>query len=275
MRIDELVNAPDAQVYHWTNSETLATIFRTNVIRGDTEHRLDGQKLRGVSTSRNLFFDIQDTYAVGGIKPWCIGLNLQRLRYDHRVLPVRDEQYRGLRRNDTTPEPIRFGFQKVGTHAASSDEREEFIVGDVYPFWHYVQSLAVEERHIDITSLPGDMDEDGDLVLHTRSSVRHEDQQMLWRLVAGSIYGRGPWQKAMMEPMIKDAFRLPAHVPLLLIDRGSHRVRDLRAAYKDNMDFPDERPEDGMRTTDAGKGTRDQRGKMFDLAKRRAKGRGW
>ncbi|MBW7002752.1 hypothetical protein KXT39_24040, partial [Salmonella enterica subsp. enterica serovar Weltevreden] len=87
----------------------------------------NGQKVAGVSLARNPFFDISSTYAISGIKAWRIGFNVQKLRYDHKVQPVRDEYLHGVPRQQT----IR--ANSLTNKKVSSDETEEFVTGDIYP----------------------------------------------------------------------------------------------------------------------------------------------
>src|SRR4051812_41798667 len=127
-RLDELVNAPDLQIYHWTDADSLRKILQDGHLQaGASKHNLDGKTLEGVSLSRNAFFDISHTYAISGIKAWRLGFSLQRLKHDHRVIPIRDEPYRDMPRQGRGARPDIFGSKyDLKQKENSSDEMEEF-----------------------------------------------------------------------------------------------------------------------------------------------------
>ena len=225
-RIDELVNAPDQEIYHWTNAESLRRILHDGHLKaGASTHNLGGKKLEGVSMSRNPFFDITNTYAVSGIKAWRLGFNLQRLKYDHRVIPIRDEYLRGTPRQGAGRQPDPFGSKyDLKAPRASSDETEEFVIGDIYPIWHYFTSIAVEDRHIDVDYTPDETEEwDYDDFDNGVGGMSQEDQEMLFDLLAGSVFGKAGFEQAFGRSA-RGAIRLPKGTPFYVIDRDSHRA---------------------------------------------------
>lgn len=70
MRLDELVNAQDMELYHFTDTSSFRKIMAREIITGEPT----------VSLTRNRFFDISTTYMVAGPKPWRIGLNHRKLK---------------------------------------------------------------------------------------------------------------------------------------------------------------------------------------------------
>lgn len=272
-RLDEAVNAPDLELYHWTNAEYLQQIIRSDVVKGSTTHKINGKAVRGVSLSRNPFFDIQDTYQVAGTKAWRLGFNYQRLRADHRVIPMRDDQYRDIPRGKRRQEKLFYGmsFTPVGIHMASSDESEEFVVGDIYPVWHYLTSIAVEDRHVDLSMHPNEMEDEDESTEMARQTVTKADQHMLYDLVAGTIFGRSPAYKAWSTTgkHRSSAIRLPSHVRFLTVDRSTHRVHDFRDFYKHGFDLPDERFEDNQEDAAMRVDDRGQRSRVFNQKMRK------
>lgn len=239
-KLDELVNAPDQEVYHWTDARSLFKMWRMNVIKAQTVHELDGRTYQGVSLSRNPMFDIQHTYAVGGIKAWRIGINLRKLKADYKVFPIRYEPYRKIPRQKTIKGGSFAGGDLVGFVPQSSDEAEEFCVGDIYPLWHYMSSLAVEMRHVALDTHPVEMNnwsdddfEGGDGTFG--SAYTKEDQNLLFDIMVGTFYGQGPYQQAWAKygaKRRKSALRLPDNFPFYVIDRERGRSIPFRDVAK-------------------------------------------
>lgn len=227
VRIDEMVNHDEIELYHWTDAESLRQIMRTGILQGHTEHTINGQKVAGVSLARNPFFDISSTYAISGIKAWRIGFNVQKLRYDHKVQPVRDEYLHGVPRQQT----IR--ANSLTNKKVSSDETEEFVTGDIYPIWHYVTSLAIEDRHIDVDYHPRETAEwDYEEFDNGVGGMSQEDQGLLFDILAGTYFGADGMHRAFQDerPL---AIKIP--VPLKIIDRDSHRILDAKAVFQERF----------------------------------------
>jgi hypothetical protein len=237
-RIDELVNAPDQQVYHWTTADALRMIFKTQTITGRTPHTINDATVQGVSLTRNAFFDIQDTYARGGIKAWRIGFSLQRLKHNHKVVPMRYAPYRNKPRNQTYREPIDTIAGTLGMRDVSSDESEEFLIGDLTNIWKYVTSISVEMRHVDVTMHPSQVDWDDEPFSNIQSTTR-DDQELLFDIMAGTVYGnegyKASWGKRRRAPIT-----LPPNVKFNAIGRNGHAVVDFKAHYSDVLDFPEQ-----------------------------------
>lgn len=232
-RLDELVNAPDQEIYHWTNAEYLRRILHDGHLKaGASTHKINGQTFEGVSMSRNKFFDITHTYAVSGIKAWRLGFNLQRLKSDHRVIPIRDEYLRNVPRQGQGAKPDLFGSKyDLKTPATSSDEMEEFVIGDIYPIWHYLTSIAVEDRHIDVDYTPDETENwDYEEFDNGVGGMSQEDQEMLFDLLAGSVFGKAGFKKAFGKDA-RHAVRVPETVPFLVIDRESHQILPAREVF--------------------------------------------
>lgn len=266
-RLDELVNAPDLEVYHWTNAANLRRMFKQNVVRGTTTHEIDGRSINGVSLSRNPFFDIQQTYAIAGYKPWRIGFSLQKLRYDHKVMPIRDEQYRELARGRRKKQNVTLGFlgPSMGTKYISSDESEEFCVGDIYPMFHYMTSIAVEADNIDPQMHPRDMDDDEDY-----DPISKSDQHLLFDFYAGTLFGMAKY-KEVWGKRRNSAIRL--NVPLLVIDRDTHTVQPFAEVWGKHIGVP-EQPEDldDIESIDMWSDQRRDRANFFNQQTRKAEG---
>ena len=223
-RLDELVNAPQQEIYHWTNAKGLRQILSSSTLVGNTDHDIAGKQVSGVSFSRNPFFDIQHTYAINGDRAWRIGVNVQRLRADHKLVPIRYGPYRDIARqrsisNASFLKPDFIDFSKT----TSSDEMEEFCYGDVHPIWHYMSSLAVEARHIDVELHPeafDDPDEAEGIDWCSRA-----DQELVFDIMAGTLYGKKPYAQAWPDNKGRKALvRLPPALPFNIIERGNHKV---------------------------------------------------
>ena len=221
--LDEMVNHDQLEIYHWTNAESLRAIMRSGVLSGTTEHVINGQKVVGVSMARNPFFDILNTYAISGIKAWRIGFNFQKLRYDHKIQPVRDEPYHDIPRQKSIQ------GHYLSKKTVSSDETEEFVTGDIYPIWHYVTSIAIEDRHIDIDYHPRETEEwDYEEFDNGVGGMSQEDQELLFDILAGTYFGEAGMDRAFQDhrPL---AIKIP--VPLKVIDRDSHQILDAKAVF--------------------------------------------
>jgi hypothetical protein len=266
--LNEAVNAPDLELYHWTNASNLRSIMRRDLIRGETTHEVNDKLVSGVSLSRNPFFDIQDTYAVSGVKAWRLGFNYRKLSYDHKIIPIRDDRYTMKPRGVRGAEPVMVGYRKIADRPVSSDESEEFVVGDIYPLWHYLSSIAVEARHIDPTLHPSEMEDDFDM--DQRQAVTTSDQHLLYDFIAGTIFGTGQefrkWNATGKHR--KSAIRLPDHLPLLVIDRSTHQVHPFRTFYAEHG-MPPQRHEDNMDDISMWSDKRDERNKMFNQTTRK------
>lgn len=270
-RIDEMVNHDQLELYHWTDAESLRQIMRSGVLHGHTEHEINGQKVAGVSMARNPFFDISSTYAISGIKAWRIGFNFQKLRYDHKIQPVRDDYLHGVPRQ-----------QSIKAHAlinkmVSSDETEEFVTGDIFPIWSYVTSIAIEDRHIDVDYHPRETAEwEYDEFDNGVGGMSQEDQELLFDILAGTYFGADGMHRAFQDerPL---AIKIP--VPLKIIDRDSHRVLDAKAVFQERLarsiyndqHVPEEPEGKTPWPVSAMSPSRDQRNQMFDNKTRSVK----
>ena len=263
-RIDEMVNHDQLELYHWTDAESLRQIMRSGVLNGHTEHQINGQKIAGVSMARNPFFDISSTYAISGIKAWRIGFNYQKLRYDHKIQPVRDDYLHDVPRQQT----IR--ANTLTNRKVSSDETEEFVTGDIFPIWNYVTSIAIEDRHIDVDYHPRETAEwEYEEFDNGVGGMSQEDQELLFDILAGTYFGADGVRRAFKEerPL---AINIP--VPLKIIDRDTHRILDAKAVFKKRFDrsiyndqhIPDEPEGKTPWPVSAMSPSRDQRNQMFD-----------
>lgn len=267
--LEEAVNAPDLELYHWTTAENLREIMRTGVLHGNTTHTLNGKEVEGVSLSRNPFFDISNTYAIGGIKAWRIGFNFQKLRYDHKIQPVRDDYLRAI------PRQLSINSNPIIRKKVSSDEMEEFVAGDIFPLWRYVSSIAVEDRHIDVDFHPRETEEwDYEDFENGGGGMSQEDQELLFDILAGTYFGAEGMSRAFNDdrPL---AIKLP--VPFKVIDRDVHQVLDAKAvfgprfarhSFNNDKTLPDE-PE-GKTPWPVGSSvpTRSERGQYFNNSTR-------
>ena len=270
-RIDEMVNHDQLEFYHWTDAESLRQIMRSGVLHGNTEHTINGQKVAGVSMARNPFFDISSTYAISGIKAWRIGFNFQKLRYDHKIQPVRDDYLHGVPRQ-----------QSIKAHAlinkmVSSDETEEFVTGDIFPIWNYVTSIAIEDRHIDVDYHPRETAEwDYEEFDNGVGGMSQEDQELLFDILAGTYFGADGMHRAFQDerPL---AIKIP--VPLKIIDRDTHRILDAKAVFQERLarsiyndqHVPEEPEGKTPWPVSAMSPSRNQRNQMFDNKTRSVK----
>ena len=226
-RIDEMVNHDELELYHWTDAESLRQIMRSGVLQGQTEHTINGQKIAGVSMARNPFFDISSTYAISGIKAWRIGFNFQKLRYDHKIQPVRDDYLHAIPRQQTVR------ADPITNRKVSSDETEEFVTGDIYPIWNYVTSIAIEDRHIDVDYHPRETAEwEYDEFDNGVGGMSQEDQELLFDILAGTYFGADGMHRAFKDdrPL---AIKVP--VPVKIIDRDTHRILDAKAVFAERL----------------------------------------
>ena len=275
-RLDELVNAPQQEIYHWTDAKGLRKILSSSTLTGNTIHKIAGKDVAGVSFSRNPYFDIQHTYAIAGDKAWRIGVNLQRLKADHRITPVRFGPYQDIPRqksisaaNFLAPDFIDFNKR------TSSDEMEEFCYGDVHPIWHYISSLAVEARHIDVELHPetfDDPEEDTDGI----DWCTRADQELVFDIMAGTLYGKKPYAQAWPANKARRVLvRLPPSLPFNIIERGSHKTTPFRAwanAQLERYDqgFPAQPDNARIPPADMTSPERGERNKTFNQTTRKA-----
>lgn len=270
-RIDEMVNHDQLEFYHWTDAESLRQIMRSGVLHGNTEHTINGQKVAGVSMARNPFFDISSTYAISGIKAWRIGFNFQKLRYDHKIQPVRDDYLRDVPRQQTIK------AHALTNKKVSSDETEEFVTGDIFPIWTYVTSIAIEDRHIDVDYHPRETAEwDYEEFDNGVGGMSQEDQELLFDILAGTYFGADGMHRAFQDerPL---AIKIP--VPLKIIDRDTHRILDAKAVFQERLarsiyndqHVPEEPEGKTPWPVSAMSPSRDQRNQMFDNKTRSVK----
>ena len=270
-RIDEMVNHDHLELYHWTDAESLRQIMRSGVLHGNTEHTINGQKVAGVSMARNPFFDISSTYAISGIKAWRIGFNFQKLRYDHKIQPVRDDYLHDVPRQQTIK------AHALTNKKVSSDETEEFITGDIFPIWTYVTSIAIEDRHIDVDYHPRETAEwDYEEFDNGVGGMSQEDQELLFDILAGTYFGADGMHRAFQDerPL---AIKIP--VPLKIIDRDIHRILDAKAVFQErfarsiynDQHVPEEPEGKTPWPVSAMSPSRDQRNQMFDNKTRSVK----
>lgn len=277
MRLDELVNAPDLEVYHWTSAPAMNHIIRNNLIKANTEHELNGKTYTGVSLTRNPLFDIQHTYVIGGAKAWRIGLNLRKLKADHKVFPIRYKPYRDIPRSKTIKSGSFLGNDLIGFHDTSSDESEEFCVGDIFPIWNYISSIAVEMRNVSIDTHPSETsiwepedftDGDGSF----GSAYSQADQDLLFDIMVGTFYGQEPYKNIWARygaKTRKSAIRLPDNIPFNVIDRETNRAYPFKQVAKAeleryNLAPPEEPKNKNIDPIDADLDTRNERNRRFD-----------
>jgi hypothetical protein len=146
MRIDEIINAPDQLIYHFTSGDHLRRMLKTNrikcgasthVVHGtlkrDEEGRyqlVDGKEVSGVSLTRDRSLDLLKTYAVAGQKPFRIGLNYTKLRQNYRIVPVRDIRYFNIHKAEQVYNAFISRMNYGPTHT-DSNEAEEYAIGDI------------------------------------------------------------------------------------------------------------------------------------------------
>ena len=269
-RIDEMVNHDELELYHWTDAESLRQIMRSGHLQGHTEHTINGQKVAGVSMARNPFFDISSTYAISGIKAWRIGFNYQRLRYDHKIQPVRDDYLQSV------PRQTSIQAHALINKKVSSDETEEFVTGDVYPIWNYVTSIAIEDRHIDVDYHPRETAEwEYEEFDNGVGGMSQEDQELLFDILAGTYFGADGMHRAFKDdrPL---AIKVP--VPVKIIDRDTHRILDAKAVFQErfarsiynDQHVPDEPEGKTPWPVSSMSPSRDQRNQMFSNKTRTA-----
>lgn len=131
MRLDELVNAPNMELYHFTDTSSFRKIIAREIIKGEPS----------ISLTRNRFFDISTTYMVAGPKPWRIGLNYQKLKRDYKITPFRDYYLRS-----TSKTKSKISLDHIDR--VLPNEFEERIEGDIFPLFHYMSSLGIDKRLI-------------------------------------------------------------------------------------------------------------------------------
>lgn len=171
----------EGTVYHWTTAASLMRILADDMISvGSSTHNIDGKTLSGVSVTRDAFLDLSQTYAVSGRKVWRIGLSLDRLRHNLRVMPVRDEYLRNKPRGATIKQ--RAGMSDF-YQSSSSDEREEFVIGNIGPLSRYITSVAVLEDSVDPTVTPWEFDKDPDYY-ESEYDMDRDDQIALFAIMA-------------------------------------------------------------------------------------------
>lgn len=269
-RIDEMVNHDELELYHWTDAESLRQIMRTGHLQGHTEHTINGQTVAGVSMARNPFFDISATYAISGIKAWRIGFNYQRLRYDHKIQPVRDDYLQSV------PRQTSIQAHALINKKVSSDETEEFVTGDIFPIWNYVTSIAIEDRHIDVDYHPRETAEwEYEEFDNGVGGMSQEDQELLFDILAGTYFGADGMHRAFKDdrPL---AIKVP--VPVKIIDRDTHRILDAKAVFQErfarsiynDQHVPDEPEGKTPWPVSAMSPSRDQRNQMFSNKTRTA-----
>lgn len=222
MLLQELYSAKSGvhEVYHWTSAEYLRKILEQDVIDvGASTHKLNGKTLRGVSLTRDPFFNIENTYAVSGRKPWRIGLDYQKLRHNLRVIPIRDEYLRNKPRGVRAKEELRMGFlgQVYGHDYKSHDEAEEFALGPI-PLSKCISSIAFEDQYLDFTCDPQDVENDPNWI-EEELDMDVADILMLWGLVQELHPEYMNYFKRKFPRFRAPTVYMHNHVPLMVVDR--------------------------------------------------------
>lgn len=216
----EAVNAPDLDLYHWTDETALQLMMMTNIVLARTEIKLGGDRLsgktdptdynfgstglqkwraepdsrriNGISMSRNQWLYLPATYHEGGFKPFRIGFNRRRLAADHRIIPYRDWY---LRRH-----PIaRTQIDPVTKRRVVPDESEEFVIGNIRPFWHYVDEIAIEKGAFE------------------------GSQAGMARYLIGGYLNKSEYAQTGLERNVNKS-NIPSHVRMSIIVRKTKRV---------------------------------------------------
>ena len=226
----EAVNHSTMEVYHFTTTKGMRSILEHDVIEmGASKHELGGRTLSGVSVTRNAFFNIQSTYAVGGAKPWRIGLDYRKLRQNLRVIPIRDEYLRSVpRQKQVKQRADAFGDY---TYTTSSDEMEEFVLGKI-ELSRYITSIAVEDESADFSVHPNDILKDAAYYLE-EFGLKKADAILAYDILASVDYDN--FHKISSHPRHgtyepREYMALP-QIPFNLIDRGSGRSTPVVKAY--------------------------------------------
>jgi len=162
MRIDEIINRPDQLIYHFTNGENLRQILEQNAINaGASTHEVGNYKkdidengkpiftlvnkriIKGISFTRDRNLDLLKTYAASGHKPYRLGLNYSLLRMNHKIIPVRDNNYFQIHKGTHLYNRVLSSYN-YGETRTDSNEAEEFLVGDIKDLTKYWSELAVD-----------------------------------------------------------------------------------------------------------------------------------
>lgn len=218
--IREVRDHSTMEVYHFTSADGLRNILKHDVISiGASKHVLGDRELYGVSTTRNPFFNIENTYAISGKKAWRIGLDYRKLKQRFKVIPIRDEYLRAL------PRGVRKKSKLFGNHYThvGHDENEEFVIGDITPLSNYITSIAVEDNFVDLTLHPNEYRKDADYY-EEEYQIEGDDQYLLFDILS-SMY-EGEMEKIIVHP--RHGVYHPHHitmnrVPFYFIDRDSHQ----------------------------------------------------
>ena len=223
--ITEGLNHSTMEVFHYTSAENLRAILTSDRIEtGASKHEVGDQTLYGVSTTRNRHFDISNTYAVSGKKSWRIGLDYRKLRERFRVMPIRDEYLRKVPRGKRTKQQNSLGlFGPRYSQLVSSDEMEEFVLGDIAPLSRFITSIAVEDAAVDISLHPHAYARDQE-EYEEDFEIEGPDQYLVFDILASlhpeffnklSVSNRYGTYEAQFVPI--------PHVPFFFIDRDYHR----------------------------------------------------
>jgi hypothetical protein len=223
-QVEEGLNHATMEVYHFTSAEYLIKILQSDCIEvGASPHKLNGQTLEGVSVTRNKFFDISNTYAVSGKKPWRIGLDYRKLRQRFKVEPVRDEYLR------TKPKSVvrKTGLGLFGRsydERVSSDESEEFVLGSIQPLGKYITSISVEETAVDASVHPYALDDDPEYY-EGEHEIEGVDQHLFFSILSQTnpeLFGKLS-AKLNLKPYVA-RIGMDYDVPLQLIYRDPNQV---------------------------------------------------
>lgn len=212
----EGVNAPDLLLYHWTDKTALTMMMNYNIVVARHEFLLGGDRLsgrvdptdvwstssfgayrsqkdrrtvKGTSMTRNPWLDLKTTYAVGGDKPFRIGFNQRRLQADHQIIPFRDWY---LRKHA----PVTRRRDPVTKQIVLPDESEEIVVGDIRPFWHYVDEIAFDRAVLD---------------------------DSMARYIVGGYLNSTEYAATGLQKNVNKAF-VPDHVRVVVLDRAARRA---------------------------------------------------
>lgn len=219
MRLFELTNAPNELLYHWTDSNSLHLMATNEIVYAETSHYIGaddlsgetnpdemwssahgkirakgGKKINGVSLTRNPWLNLKATWAESGNKQWRIGFNKGRLKSDYRIVPYRDWYLRMF------PKQISYYEKRIGKRVLP-DESEEFLFGDIKPFWHYVDQIGIEITEFD------------KLV----SEKNHTIMFWLYGLIDHDTYFK------LFKDKPTNVGKIPRHVQFMIIDRNAKK----------------------------------------------------
>lgn len=243
--LSEGQNSSTEEIYHWATTESMLGILQSGMINSDTTHSINGRTLTGVSFTRDAYLDLSNTYAVGGRRPWRIGMNLRAINNRYKVMPIRDEYLRKVPRGDL--KTVQNGMGMFGTkyeEKVSSDECEEFVLGSI-PLKGFISSIAVEDQWVDATVHPGKIAADADYY-SDNFEIESADHDVLFGMLTQCF---PEFMEVLLSPSTKFAKDQKKHmwsaprfsypklpnggmVPLLLLYRDSYAVKLFKDVYK-------------------------------------------